>query len=437
MTPTPDPSAHHPGTGRAGGNPGTSGAGRAGGDAEAAGGGRAGQAAATGRAAGNTGAGRADRTGAAGGAPVPRRSAGSSGDPGATGTAGARNPAAADETAPRFAYGTNGLTDLRLDDALGLLADLGYQGVGLTLDHMHLDPLAPDLAARTRRVARRLDRLGLSVTVETGARYVLDPRRKHHPTLLDPDPEARGARIALLLKAVRAGADLGAHAVHCFSGVVPPGVSEDTAWQRLAESMAPVVDAAAAAGTPLAVEPEPGHLLSGIAGFHRLRTALGAPDALGITLDIGHCQCLEPEPPAACVRAVAPWLRHVQIEDMRRGVHEHLPFGEGEIDFPPVLAALRAVGYGGLVGVELPRDSHRGPELARSSYDFLVRADAEARARHAGPADTAPAAPADRAAGPARRAPHPAGRIPGRHAGPRSLPGRPSRLSGSATGGGR
>lgn len=46
----------------------------------------------------------------------------------------------------RFGYGTNGLADLRLDDALGLLADLGYDGVGLTLDHMHLDPLGDDLA---------------------------------------------------------------------------------------------------------------------------------------------------------------------------------------------------------------------------------------------------------------------------------------------------
>ncbi|MCL6731961.1 sugar phosphate isomerase/epimerase, partial [Streptomyces neyagawaensis] len=72
-----------------------------------------------------------------------------------------------------FGYGTNGLADLRLDDALALLADLGYDGVGLTLDHMHLDPLAPGLAARTRRLARRLDALGLAVTVETGARYVL------------------------------------------------------------------------------------------------------------------------------------------------------------------------------------------------------------------------------------------------------------------------
>ncbi|MFD9076838.1 sugar phosphate isomerase/epimerase, partial [Streptomyces lasiicapitis] len=103
----------------------------------------------------------------------------------------------------RFGYGTNGLTDLRLDDALGLLADLGYSGVGLTLDHMHLDPLAPDLAARTRRVARRLTRLGLTATVETGARYVLDPRRKHGPSLLDPDPQRRADRVRLLIRAVQ------------------------------------------------------------------------------------------------------------------------------------------------------------------------------------------------------------------------------------------
>ncbi|MEV4971105.1 sugar phosphate isomerase/epimerase family protein [Streptomyces scopuliridis] len=271
----------------------------------------------------------------------------------------------------RFGYGTNGLTDLRLDDALGLLADLGYDGVGLTLDHMHLDPMAADLTARTQRVARRLAELGLGVTVETGARYVLDPRRKHGPTLLDPDPDDRAARTRLLVKAVQVAADLGAHAVHCFSGIVPGPTDTDTAWKRLEESMGPVLDAAEAADIPLAVEPEPGHLVSDIAGFHRLRHLLGDPDQLGLTLDIGHCQCLEPASPADCVRDAAPWLRHVQIEDMRRGVHEHLPFGDGEIDFPPVLAALAATGYEGLTVVELPRHSHAGPELARTSLDFL------------------------------------------------------------------
>ncbi|AKZ59317.1 Sugar phosphate isomerase/epimerase [Streptomyces ambofaciens ATCC 23877] len=278
----------------------------------------------------------------------------------------------------RFGYGTNGLTDLRLDDALALLADLGYDGVGLTLDHMHLDPLAEDLAARTRRVAHRLDALGLDVTVETGARYVLDPRRKHGPSLLDPDPDDRARRAGLLVRAVRVAADLGAHAVHCFSGITPPGTDEETAWTRLAEALGPVLEAAEDTGVPLAVEPEPGHLLATLAGFHHLRRLLGDPAPLGLTLDIGHCQCLEPLSPADCVREAAPWLRHVQIEDMRRGVHEHLPFGDGEIDFPPVLHALADTGYQGLTVVELPRHSHAGPHFAEVSLPFLRGAAAAA-----------------------------------------------------------
>lgn len=294
-------------------------------------------------------------------------------------------PETAEQSGParlRFGYGTNGLADLRLDDALALLADLGYDGVGLTLDHMHLDPLAPDLTARTRQVGRRLAALGLEVTVETGARYVLDPRRKHGPSLLDPDPADRSRRADLLLRAVRVAADLGAHAVHCFSGTLPPGTDEATAWNRLAEALAPVLEAATAADIPLAVEPEPGHLLATLADFHHLRHALDDPTHLGLTLDLGHCQCLEPLPPADCVRAAAPWLRHVQIEDMRRGHHEHLPFGDGEIDFPAVLSALAATGYSALTVVELPRHSHAGPHYAETSLPFLrtaaVRPDSSA-----------------------------------------------------------
>ncbi|MFC7221235.1 sugar phosphate isomerase/epimerase family protein [Streptomyces polyrhachis] len=283
----------------------------------------------------------------------------------------------------RLAYGTNGLTDLRLTDALALLADLGYDGVALTLDHMHLDPLAPDLLARTAAVARVLERTGLAVTVETGARYVLDPRRKHAPTLLDPDSAGRLARQRLLLTALRVAGELGAGAVHAFSGRRPAGVAEDTAWETLAQSLEPVLTAAEYARIPLAVEPEPGHLLHDLAGFHRLRAAVGEHPALGLTLDLGHCQCLEPLPPAECVREAAPWLAHVQIEDMRRGVHEHLPFGEGEIDFEPLLGALRASGYRGLISVELPRHSHAGPELARTSLEFLRATEAAAGGRAA------------------------------------------------------
>jgi sugar phosphate isomerase/epimerase len=56
---------------------------------------------------------------------------------------------------------------------------------------------------------------------------------------------------------------------------------------------------------------------------------------------------------------------------MRRGVHEHLMFGEGEIDFPPVLEALAAAGYSGGVYVELSRHSHQAPDAARQAWEFL------------------------------------------------------------------
>ncbi|MCZ7436032.1 sugar phosphate isomerase/epimerase [Micromonospora sp. WMMC241] len=281
-------------------------------------------------------------------------------------------PAAAPRRPPpapgrlRFGYGTNGFANHRLDDALAVLADLGYAGVALTLDHDHLDPFAPGLARRVDAVRRRLGALGLAVVVETGARYLLDPWHKHAPTLLHDDPSRR---IEFLRRAVRIGADLGAEAVSFWAGVRPPEVPPRVAWERLVDGCATVC--AEAAGVPLGFEPEPGMLVEDIAGWRRLRAALGEPPGFGITLDIGHCRCLEPLPVPDCVTAVAEHLVNVQIDDMRRGAHEHLEFGAGEIDFPPVLVALADAGYPGLVAVELPRHSHAAPTVAARSLDFL------------------------------------------------------------------
>jgi sugar phosphate isomerase/epimerase len=56
---------------------------------------------------------------------------------------------------------------------------------------------------------------------------------------------------------------------------------------------------------------------------------------------------------------------------MRRGVHDHLMFGEGEIDFRDVMWALKEIRYDGGVHVELSRHSHDAVEAARKSLAFL------------------------------------------------------------------
>ena len=109
----------------------------------------------------------------------------------------------------RLGYNTNGLAHHRPIDALHLLADLGYEGVALTPDVGPLDPyeLSPGTVRALRAVA---DELGLSLAIETGARFVLDPRRKHRPTLLEDTADARERRIDFLVRSLELAAELGA-----------------------------------------------------------------------------------------------------------------------------------------------------------------------------------------------------------------------------------
>jgi sugar phosphate isomerase/epimerase len=76
-------------------------------------------------------------------------------------------------------------------------------------------------------------------------------------------------------------------------------------------------------------------------------------------------------PIAGHIRVWADRLANIHIEDMRRGVHEHLMFGDGEIEFQPVFAALAEIRYSGLINVELSRHSHEGPDASRRAYNFL------------------------------------------------------------------
>ncbi|MET8976995.1 sugar phosphate isomerase/epimerase family protein [Streptomyces sp. NPDC004539] len=273
----------------------------------------------------------------------------------------------------RYGFGTNGFTAHRLDDTLTVLADLGYDAVGLTLDHTHLDPYAPDLPRRVAHLARRTGRLGLTVMVETGAPYLLDPWHKHAPTLMSR--EDAGRRVDLLARAVRVAADLGAPAVHLCSGSRPPDMTDEEAWKRLAAGCEEVLGLARQHGVALAFEPEPHMFVDTVQRVLDLRRCLGDPDGFGVTLDIGHAHCVEDLPLLDCVALAAPHLLNVQIEDMRRGVHEHLELGTGEIDFPPVLAALKTAGYDGPVSVEIQGASPNAPEVARRSLEFLKAAE--------------------------------------------------------------
>ncbi|KMO09856.1 xylose isomerase, partial [Methylobacterium indicum] len=83
----------------------------------------------------------------------------------------------------RFAYNTNGAANHRLDDALSLIADAGYDGVALTLDIHHLDPFAESWAQDAERVRGRLYSLSLGSCLARGSRRKRAPVSITEPRL--------------------------------------------------------------------------------------------------------------------------------------------------------------------------------------------------------------------------------------------------------------
>ncbi len=271
----------------------------------------------------------------------------------------------------RLGYNTNGLAHHDLLDALELVAEIGYRSVAITIDHHALAPGSGATPRQLRRVRGLLERHGMTSVIETGARYLLDRRHKHEPTLVSPRPEDRARRLAFYRHALACAAELQSQCVSLWSGRLQDAADPSTALGRLVAGLETLLADAERFGIPLGFEPEPGMFIDSMAAFERLLARLDAP-LLRLTLDIGHLHCQGETPPEAYIRHYAPRLVNVHIEDMRRGVHEHLMFGQGEIDFPPVLRALAEVGYAGGVHVELSRHSHEGPQAAQRAYDFLA-----------------------------------------------------------------
>ena len=270
------------------------------------------------------------------------------------------------------AYNTNGLAHHRLDDALRLLADVGYDGVALTPDVAHLD-LLKSSERDWENAARLCESLKLRVVVETGARYVLDPKRKHWPNLMSKDDAAAERRVAYYRKSLRLAQVLRAEGVSIWSGAAddatPP--PDETAWARLVPRLQRVLDDAAPAGVPLCFEPEPGMWVDSLARYRELRRRL-ARDDLATTLDVGHLLVTESGAPQQNVAEFAKSLKNVQLDDARRGVHEHLPLGEGELDLAGVVNELRRLRYGGPLALELSRDSHRAAQVAAAAMAALA-----------------------------------------------------------------
>jgi sugar phosphate isomerase/epimerase len=84
---------------------------------------------------------------------------------------------------------------------------------------------------------------------------------------------------------------------------------------------------------------------------HDLLTSVNSP-ALRFTLDTGNFAALGVDSYETAYPLLKPWLRHIQVKDLKRTTRQVVPAGQGDGQVPEVLAAARRDGYQGYLALE-------------------------------------------------------------------------------------
>ena len=219
----------------------------------------------------------------------------------------------------------------------------GLTQIEVSTAPQHVD-LRHDWALRD--LAQRIRERGLAV-------QSLHAPFGHDINLTSPDPHQRAQAVERLVRAADALAILGGGMY-----VIHPG-GEDQRWvwereSRLAmsvEGLGRIHAACVARGLTLVLETPLPHLLGGQLDDFAWILARIPEEHTGVCIDTSHCSL-----GGFLFDAVARFgsrLVHLQVSDNRGSTDDHLPPGDGIIDWPRFRGALEAVGYTGVFMLEV------------------------------------------------------------------------------------
>ena len=158
----------------------------------------------------------------------------------------------------------------------------------------------------------------------------------------------------------------------------------DADWAGFAAKLTALAEHTASRGVALAYHHHMGTVIESASDIDRLMAATGP--AVGLLLDTGHLTYAGADV-LAVARRHAGRINHVHCKDVRRGVLERVRAadagfldavldgvftvpGDGCIAFAPLLAVLRAAGYGGWLVVEADQDPAKAHPLTYAGMGY-------------------------------------------------------------------
>lgn len=253
-----------------------------------------------------------------------------------------------------------------LQEVFAHAAGLGYAGVEVAPFTL-ADSVTDISAAERLRLRESAARQGIAIV---GLHWLLVKPEGLH--LSHPDASVRRRTAAYFCDLVDCCADLGGSVLVIGSPkqrAILPGVSRQQAWDWTATTLRDAVRRAEDRAVTLCLEPlspsETNFINTAAEAIEFVRPFGSA--RFKIILDV-KAMCSESKPLPQIIRESWPHFAHFHANDRNlKGP------GFGDVDFRPIAAALREVGYDGWVSVEVFR-FEEGPEvIAGRSIEYLRR----------------------------------------------------------------
>ncbi len=266
----------------------------------------------------------------------------------------------------KFAICNETFQDWPIEKGLEFARDSGYTGIEFA--PFTIDKDVRNISSSQRRdIAKHVERADLETV---GLHWLLAFTEGFH--LTSPDSGVRQATGQYLAELARLCRDLGGQTLVLGSPQqrnLLDGMTHDRAMEFAADVLQQVVETLHDCEVVLAIEPlgpEEGDFLLTAEQGCRLIEMVGDP-SVQLHLDV-KAMASEETPIPDIIREHAGQLRHFHANDANRKGP-----GMGDVDFIPILSALKEVRYDGWVSVEV-FDYSPGPEvLARASIGYLQK----------------------------------------------------------------
>ncbi|MDD4797415.1 MAG: sugar phosphate isomerase/epimerase [Eubacteriales bacterium] len=220
--------------------------------------------------------------------------------------------------------------------------------------------------AQVTAVRRLADDMGLSIaSLATGLYW------QYPPTTADEG--VRTQSMALLRRQLECAALLGTDAILIVPGLVTAEVSYEDAYRRASDFLAQALPHAQACGVKMGVENVWNKFLLSPLEMRGFVDQYQSP-YVGVYLDVGNLVAFGY--PQQWIDILARRILRVHVKDYREAVGTLPGFVDllsGDVDFPAVMAALRATGYDGPLTAEMTPSRWDDMQAGRAASAALDR----------------------------------------------------------------